>query len=303
MADRLFRPLLIPRVGRAPLFLAFADDVLLFSDISHVSIEQVQETLRLLATNAGLKVNSHKFNIYFSDAVSDEVKDRICATLGWPCDALPTSYLGLPLFAGKLKNEWCQPLINKVEKRLSLWKSAILFYAGRLCLLKHVLSSVIGFWTSVFALPKKVSGLLAASMANFLWGGDGNSRARHLIAWDQVCKPYSEEGVGLLCLEEWSKACQIGRGEISYWYGKWGGHVLARTLLEEDLLFLQESRTMTIQQILDSDLFLVPQFGAIFRRLHMPKPQLESGLDVLHYDGRPALEAKVEEEIELLPKS
>ncbi|KAF3783775.1 retrotransposable element ORF2 protein [Nymphaea thermarum] len=195
MADRLIRPPLIPRVGRAPWFLAFEDDVFLFSDISHVSIEQVQETLRLLATNVGLKVNSHKSNIYFSDVVSDEVKDRICATLGWPCDALPTSYLGLPLFAGKLKDEWCQPLINKVEKQLSLWKSATLSYAGRLCLLKHVLSSVIGFWTSFFALPKKVYGLLAASMAKFLWGGDGNSRARHLIAWDQVCKPYSEGGV------------------------------------------------------------------------------------------------------------
>ncbi|KAF3781750.1 putative ribonuclease H protein [Nymphaea thermarum] len=155
--------------------------------------------------------------------VSVEAKDKICATLGWPCDALPTSYLGLPLFADKLKDVWCQPLINKVEKWLSLWKSATLSYAGRLCLLKHVLSSVIGFWTSVFTLPKKVSRLLAASMANFLWGGDENSKARHLIAWDQVCKPYSE---------------------------------------------------------------------GVLHRLHMPKPQLGSGLDVLHYDGRPALEAK-----------
>ncbi|KAF3775645.1 putative ribonuclease H protein [Nymphaea thermarum] len=153
-----------------------------------------------------------------------EAKDRICATLGWPCDALPTSYLGLPLFADKLKDVWCQPLFNKVEKRLSLWKSATLSYAGRLCLLKHVLSSVIGFWTSVFTLPKKVSRLLAASMANFLWGGDENSKARHLIAWDQVCKPYLE---------------------------------------------------------------------GVLRRLHMPKPQLGSGLDVLHYDGRPALEDKL----------
>ncbi|KAF3778934.1 retrotransposable element ORF2 protein [Nymphaea thermarum] len=155
MADCLFRPPLIPRVGRAPLFLAFADDVLLFSDISQVSIEKVRETLWLLVANVGLKVNPHKSNIYFSDAVSAEVKDRICATLGWPCDDLPTTYLGLPLFAGKLKNEWCQPLINKVEKLLFLWKSATLSYAGQLCLLKHVLSSVIGFWTSVFALPKK----------------------------------------------------------------------------------------------------------------------------------------------------
>ncbi|KAF3781308.1 putative ribonuclease H protein [Nymphaea thermarum] len=163
--------------------------------------------------------------------MSDEVKDRICATLGWPCDALPMSYLGMPLFVGKQKDEWCQPLINKVQKRLSLWKSATLSYVGRLCLLKHVLSSIIGFWSSVFALPKKVSGLLAASMANFLWGGEGNSRARHLIAWDQVCKPYSEGG--------------------DYYISK-----------------------------------------NVLRRLHMPKPQLGSGLDVLHYDGRSALEAK-----------
>ncbi|KAF3783207.1 putative ribonuclease H protein [Nymphaea thermarum] len=265
-----------------------SDDVLLFSDTSHASIEQVQETLRLLVTNAGLKVNSQKSNIYFSDAVSVEAKDRICATLGWPCDALPTSYLGLPLFADKLKDVWCQPLINKVEKRLSLWKSATLSYAGRLCLLKHVLSSVSGFWTSIFTLPKKVSRLLAASMANFLWGGDENSKARHLIAWDQVCKPYSEGG---------NAVWHIGRGEISYWYGKWGGHVLADALLQEELSFLQESRTMTIQQILESDFFLVPQFGAVLCRLHMPKPQLGSGLDVLHYDGRPALEAK---EMEIL---
>ncbi|KAF3792355.1 putative ribonuclease H protein [Nymphaea thermarum] len=173
-----------------------------FSDFGHTR----PKLFRFFSSWARLP-ESHRIVAEAWSCLSVEAKDRICATLGWPCDALPASYLGLPLFAGKLKDVWCQPLINKVEKRLSLWKSATLSYVGRLCLLKHVLSSIIGFWTSVFTLPKKVSRLLAASMANFLWRGNENSKARHLIAWDQVCKPYSEGGVGLPHIEEWSKAC------------------------------------------------------------------------------------------------
>ncbi|KAF3781021.1 hypothetical protein EJ110_NYTH37830 [Nymphaea thermarum] len=107
VTDRLFRPPLIPRMGRAPPFLAVVDDVLLFSNISHASIA----SLRNIAAPRD-KCKSK---------VSAEAKDMICATLGWPCE--PSLRLSMDCLCSL---------------------SAIFSYAGRLGLLKHVLSRVIG---------------------------------------------------------------------------------------------------------------------------------------------------------------
>ncbi|KAF3781628.1 putative ribonuclease H protein, partial [Nymphaea thermarum] len=82
--------------------------------------------------------------------------------------------------------------------------------AHGLCLIRYVLFSLIGYWCSVFILPKSIQHKLEATMANFLWGSQESRKGVHLVAWKTLCRPVLEGGVGLKLLADWNKAC-IGR--------------------------------------------------------------------------------------------
>ncbi|KAL0294623.1 UNVERIFIED_CONTAM: hypothetical protein Sangu_3214200 [Sesamum angustifolium] len=91
------------------------------------------------------------------------------------------------------------PLIDKVDTRLAGWNHQHLSYAGRLQLIKSVLSTLHMHWASVFILPKGVLKLLERKMRTFLWQGPSGGRQAK-VAWDQICKPKAEGGLGLRSL-------------------------------------------------------------------------------------------------------
>ncbi|KAF3775498.1 putative ribonuclease H protein [Nymphaea thermarum] len=78
---------------------------------------------------------------------------------------------------------------------------------GVFALIRYVLFSLIGYWCSVFILPKSIQHKLEATMANFLWGSQESRKGVHLVAWKTLCRPVLEGGVGLKLLADWNKAC------------------------------------------------------------------------------------------------
>ncbi|KAL0367303.1 UNVERIFIED_CONTAM: putative mitochondrial protein [Sesamum radiatum] len=67
---------------------------------------------------------------------------------------------------------------------------------GRAQLLKSVLGSLHIYWSSVFVLPKSIVKIIEQQMRVFLWKGvTGSGMAK--VAWDQVCKPKEEGGLGI----------------------------------------------------------------------------------------------------------
>ncbi|KAF3784582.1 retrotransposable element ORF2 protein [Nymphaea thermarum] len=128
----------MPMVGRSFFFLAFADDVILFSKADTQSLSFIKAFLAHIEDYSGLSINSSKsvvipFNFDHAQA------RRVSSFLRWDLQQLPIRYLGLPLFAGDMSLEHCRDLLQKVDKRLPAWRISLLSYAGRLCLLKHVL--------------------------------------------------------------------------------------------------------------------------------------------------------------------
>ncbi|KAL0292170.1 UNVERIFIED_CONTAM: hypothetical protein Sangu_3256600 [Sesamum angustifolium] len=135
--------------------LCFADDVLLFCKAHLPSIIVISDALNEFAVLSGLKVNPAKSQIIFSRAVQQE-RQQILDYLGFQEGSLPVKYLGIPLTSSRLTIADCRPLIDKVEARLAGWNNQILSYAGRLQLIKSVLSTLHTYWTSAFILPKGV---------------------------------------------------------------------------------------------------------------------------------------------------
>ncbi|XP_031502653.1 uncharacterized protein LOC116265842 [Nymphaea colorata] len=131
--------------------------------------------------------------------------------LQWTNGKLPSEYLGLPMFLGRLTENLCLPLLTKVEKRLAAWKARLLSYAGRLCLIRYVLMTLPYYWTMRFRLPKVVIKKIQQACINFLWNDEEGARHMHLVKWDRMCMPVEEGGVGIRRLEEVNRAMPASR--------------------------------------------------------------------------------------------
>ncbi|KAL0295648.1 UNVERIFIED_CONTAM: putative ribonuclease H protein [Sesamum calycinum] len=187
--------------------LCFADDVLLFCKAHLPSIIVISDTLNEFAALSGLKVNPAKSQIIFSRAVQQE-RQQILDYLGFQEGSLPVKYLGIPLTSSRLTIADCRPLIDKVDTRLAGWNNQILSYAGRLQLIKSVLSTLHTYWTSAFILPKGVLKTLEKKMRQFLWQGSAG-RGNAKVAWEVISKPKEEGGLGIRRLTATNQALML----------------------------------------------------------------------------------------------
>ena len=81
---------------------------------------------------------------------------------------LPIAYLGIPLGASPHRVETWKLMIEKIKKRLPLWKEKLLSRAGRLVLIEFVLNSLPLYYLSIFKIPKKVATQIIKLQRHFL---------------------------------------------------------------------------------------------------------------------------------------
>jgi hypothetical protein len=65
------------------------------------------------------------------------------------------------------------------------------------------------YWTNIFILPKRVIQVIEQILNGFLWNEKIDGIARAKVAWEDVCLPKAEGGLGLRRLEEWNIAAVI----------------------------------------------------------------------------------------------
>ena len=82
--------------------------------------------------------------------------------------SLPMTYLGMPVGTSYKTGFIWNPILERMEKKLSGWKC--LYKGGRLTLLKSTLSSLPTYYLSLFTIPKAVATRLECIQRNFLWG-------------------------------------------------------------------------------------------------------------------------------------
>ncbi|MCH88157.1 RNA-directed DNA polymerase (Reverse transcriptase), partial [Trifolium medium] len=75
-------------------------------------------------------INPQKSTI-FVGSISNARLQSIANSLGFSIGTLPFIYLGVPIFKGKPKAIYFQPLVDKIKTKLASWKASLLSYAGR----------------------------------------------------------------------------------------------------------------------------------------------------------------------------
>lgn len=125
------------------------------------------------------------------------MKAAILNILPFKEGTLPVKYLGVPLVPSRLVYRDCKELLEKVKKRINDWKNKFLSSAGRVQLVRSILSSMHIFWASVFILPIGIILDLEQMMRGFLWNQGELKRGCAKVARDDVCLPRSEGGIGI----------------------------------------------------------------------------------------------------------
>ena len=106
-------------------------------------------------------------------------------------------YLCMPLGTlYKIAFIW-NPILERMEKKLSGWKRLYLSKGGRLTLLKSTLSSLPTDYLFLFTIPKAVATRLERIQRNFLWGSLVECFKYPLVAWEKVCLPRELGGFGI----------------------------------------------------------------------------------------------------------
>ena len=114
---------------------------------------------------------------------------------------LPFTYLVLPLGLTKPKVIDFLPLVTKCERRLA-YTSAFLSQAGRLEITNSIFTSFPMFFMSTFRLHKIVIKQVDNYRKHSLWrGADIHDRKPSKVAWELVCLPKDEGGLGVLNLQ------------------------------------------------------------------------------------------------------
>ena len=79
--------------------------------------------------------------------------------------------------------------MERVKAILSKWKGRCLSLAGRICLIKSVLSSLPLFFMCLFKMSSAVANKIVRIQRNFLWGWGSEGRKIAWASWKKVCEP------------------------------------------------------------------------------------------------------------------
>ena len=160
--------------------LCYLDDVILFSKAKMSELSTLKIYLEKYCSWSGQKVNVEKSGFFPSKGVSQQFLNQIKAR--WGLNRLPpnTKYLGVPLFFTSSRCKDLQPVKERLENKLSGWKSKNLSWSGRATLIKSVAQTIPAYHMSTIQFPKALCEQFDGVIRQFWWNPksrEGNRKA------------------------------------------------------------------------------------------------------------------------------
>ncbi|XP_074298144.1 uncharacterized protein LOC141628964 [Silene latifolia] len=185
--------------------LCFADDLIMFCRGDKNSVVLLLRAFKCFSNAFGLCMNQNKSSMYTNgvDARTMIMLERVS---GMRRGTIPFKYLGVTITPKRLGVEDCHCLTERISARIQGLGARKLSYAGRVVLIKSVLSTLHNYWARIFILPKTIITKIQAQCRKFLWHGNDSTTRPALVAWSQDWLDY-KPGVGASWA--WKKICGV----------------------------------------------------------------------------------------------
>ncbi|KAF7833203.1 putative ribonuclease H protein At1g65750 family [Senna tora] len=184
--------LCMERLGHCIRWAVEQDDLVLFGEASEKLVEVVLRCIEMFINCSSQRISKEKTKLY-------------CWKNVWH------------LNHAKVNSSTFLSILEKVKRRLSMWKARNLTLRGRLTLSKAVIKAIPSFYMQMSLLPKKVCNEIESLSRYFIWGSNFEKKKPHLLAWDKVWKPKCFGGTGLRRLHSMNLALlmKLGWGIIN----------------------------------------------------------------------------------------
>lgn len=192
--------------------ICFADDLILVAEASMGQVQNIKTILHDFCEASGQKISLQKSNVFFSGNVQEQVAAGLSRELGISITSDLGCYLGIPMLLQRGSAGAYKAVLDKMRKKLSGWKAHTLSFAGRITLAQSSLESIPGYILQAAPIPTAVCDEVEKLCRDFRWGTTTNSRKCHLIAWNTICRPEEEGGLGFRNLRVLNKAYMMKLG-------------------------------------------------------------------------------------------
>lgn len=174
----------------------FADDTMFFCRANKKNAESLKSLLSTYETVSGQLINKQKSSIFFSKRTTQETRNLMKATLGIVKEGGMGKYLGFPELFGRRKKDLFASIVDRIQQRAASWSSKFLSTAGKMIMVKSVLSPMSSHTMSCFKLPQSICLNIQSTLTRFWWDSEPGKKKVSWISWDKMAKPKRKRGLG-----------------------------------------------------------------------------------------------------------
>ena len=191
-----------PRVNH----LLFADDTMIFCQASEECCKSLKKILLQYKEASGQQINKGKSSIFFSSKTQEDRKTNVNELLGISTEGGKGKYLGLPKHFGRRKHDLFTSLVDRIRQRAASRSSQFLSKAGKLTLLKAVLTAIPTHSMSCFQLSASICKRIQSVLTRYWWDSTEEKRKMCWVSWQKMTKPRASGGLGIRYIQLFNQA-------------------------------------------------------------------------------------------------
>lgn len=183
--------------GPALTHVMYADDIVLFSKVTRNDAQRIVDCLEKYCSWSGQSINKGKSEIFFSKHTLPCNRRAIKQILHMKSLKKDAVYLRAPMFLPRSPSKDFKFFLDKVEAKLSGWRSRSLYWAGRCTLINSITQAIPNYDLSPFSIPANICDKLDAFSRRFWWKPkEKEGRFFSCKKWDKLCRPKCAGGLG-----------------------------------------------------------------------------------------------------------
>uniref|UniRef100_M4EUN1 RNase H type-1 domain-containing protein n=1 Tax=Brassica campestris TaxID=3711 RepID=M4EUN1_BRACM len=177
-----------------------------FLRASKDSAEALTKVLKLYEEASGQSINANKSSITFSRKTPAALKTVVHDTLSIQKEGGVGKYLGLPEHFGRKKCDLFSSIIDRIKQKAKGWSNRFLSTAGKMTMLKSVLSLVPSHAMSCFQLPVSLCKRIQSTLTRFWWDDSMGRKKMSWIAWNKLIRPKDQGGLDFRDIQSFNEA-------------------------------------------------------------------------------------------------